>query len=493
MKIACTIAGSDSGGGAGIQSDLKTFHDLGVHGCSVITAITAQNSHEITDCHFLPAPEVGAQLEAILSDLAPQAIKIGMVGSIENLDKLAGLLTKFSGDLVLDPLLFSGKDQSLLQASLKEYLAKIRQFLPLCVLVTPNKMEAEMLLGKSICSSQDMIAAAQEFLNLGVKSVLIKGGHFEQGAWCQDFWMDANESFWLSTSRTARVYHGTGCMLSAAITAALAKGYSLKDSLILGKMYVNQGMRLAYQPGKGAWILSHAAWPEQQQDFPFVSSQPSLKVHEHWLPCGNDPLGIYPIVNRAEWLERLLPLKVTTIQLRIKDLTGSKLEQELAQAVAIARKYRARLFINDYWRQAIRLGAYGVHLGQEDLQQADLTQIRQANLRLGVSTHCYYEVAHAISCRPSYIACGPIFPTTSKVMPFAPQGIANLARWRRTLNYPLVAIGGINAARLPNVLATGVSGVAMISEIVAAADPVQKTKELVEYLNSTMRFRTHLS
>lgn len=196
--------------------------------------------------------------------------------------------------------------------------------------------------------------------------------------------------------------------------------------------------------------------------------------------CGNTPLGLYPIVDSAAWVKRLLLLGVKTIQLRIKDASVD-IEDEIQKSVVLAEQYSVRLFINDYWELAIRHNAYGVHLGQEDLQQADLEKIQQAGLRLGVSTHCEEEVARAVAVQPSYIACGPIFPTTTKVMPFSPQGIAGLAHWQRTLDYPIVAIGGINEERMPSVLATKVDGVALITAITQADDPIAATRRLLGY------------
>lgn len=139
--------------------------------------------------------------------------------------------------------------------------------------------------------------------------------------------------------------------------------------------------------------------------------------------CDLEALTFYPIVNSNYWLEKLLAVGVKTIQLRIKDLQGKELEDEIKIGVKIAERYKTKLFINDYWKLAIRYNAYGVHLGQEDLVNADCQAIARAGIRLGISTHSYYELARAYALRPSYIACGPIFPTTSKQMPFAPQGI----------------------------------------------------------------------
>lgn len=198
--------------------------------------------------------------------------------------------------------------------------------------------------------------------------------------------------------------------------------------------------------------------------------------------CGPEPVGLYPIVDRAHWLQTLLPLGVTTIQLRIKDLTGHALESEIKQSVLIAKQYSARLFINDYWQLALKHQAYGVHLGQEDLSDANIDLLSQAGLRLGISTHCEEEVLRACSVKPSYIAFGPIYATTSKIMAFAPQGIEQLKYRVQSLNYPVVAIGGITLARLPEIMAAGADGIALISAITQAGNPITATQELLKAL-----------
>jgi len=186
------------------------------------------------------------------------------------------------------------------------------------------------------------------------------------------------------------------------------------------------------------------------------------------------------VVDSADWLARLLPLGVTTAQLRVKELQGEALEQEVARAIELGREHNCRLFINDHWQLAIEHGAYGVHLGQEDIGTADIAAIHAAGLRLGTSTHCHYEVARAHALKPSYVACGPVYETTTKDMPWVPHDIAGLQYWLRVLDYPLVAIGGINAERIAGVAATGVSGVAMITAITLADDPEQTTRDFLE-------------
>ncbi|WP_033575464.1 thiamine phosphate synthase [Dickeya chrysanthemi] len=189
-------------------------------------------------------------------------------------------------------------------------------------------------------------------------------------------------------------------------------------------------------------------------------------------PTTDARLGLYPVVDSIAWIERLLDAGVRTLQLRIKDLPAEQAEPDIIRAIALGRQYQARLFINDYWQLAVKHQAYGVHLGQEDLDTADLDAIRAAGLRLGVSTHDDAELARAVALAPSYIALGHIFPTQTKAMPSAPQGLVELARHIRTLDgrFPTVAIGGISIDRVPAVLETGVGSIAVVSAITQAAD-----------------------
>lgn len=192
-------------------------------------------------------------------------------------------------------------------------------------------------------------------------------------------------------------------------------------------------------------------------------------------------LGLYPVVDSVQWIERLLDADVRTLQLRIKDRRDEEVEADVVAAIALGRRYNARLFINDYWRLAIKHQAYGVHLGQEDLQATDLNAIRAAGLRLGVSTHDDMEIDVALAARPSYIALGHVFPTQTKQMPSAPQGLEQLARHvERLADYPTVAIGGISLARAPAVIATGVGSIAVVSAITQAVDWRLATAQLLE-------------
>ena len=192
-------------------------------------------------------------------------------------------------------------------------------------------------------------------------------------------------------------------------------------------------------------------------------------------------LGLYPVVDSVEWIERLLKTGVTTLQLRIKDKQPEDVEQEIIEAIKLGKQYHSRLFINDYWQLAIKHHAYGVHLGQEDLDIADLNAIKQSGLRLGISTHDEVELQRAKILRPSYIALGHIFPTTTKEMPSKPQGLKALKHQvEQTPDFPTVAIGGISLERVPDVVATGVGSVALVSAITKAPDWQQVTHKLLE-------------
>ena len=192
------------------------------------------------------------------------------------------------------------------------------------------------------------------------------------------------------------------------------------------------------------------------------------------------PLGFYPVVPTAEWVHRLLGWGVRTIQLRIKaaDHSPAEIAAHVQSAITAGRAVPgAQVFINDHWKLALAHGAYGVHLGQEDLDTADIEALRQAGLRLGLSTHTPAELARAHAVHPSYLAIGPIYPTTLKVMPYAPVGLEQLALWApQAAPYPVVAIGGISLERLPSVMAClkgDHDGVAVVSAVTLAEDAEQ--------------------
>jgi thiamine-phosphate diphosphorylase len=192
-------------------------------------------------------------------------------------------------------------------------------------------------------------------------------------------------------------------------------------------------------------------------------------------------------VDSAEWVRRVAEYGATTIQLRIKEPSQDAINTAIQQAVKTAREYDVRLFINDYWQAAIQHGAYGVHLGQDDLDSADLHAIARAGLRLGTSTHNYYELARVNSCNPSYIAIGTVFASPSKPGLKSPLGLSELARLAAISPQPVVAIGGLHPENATAVSACGAAGLAVISDIRDAADPRQRMADWIDQLSSSSR------
>jgi thiamine-phosphate pyrophosphorylase len=189
----------------------------------------------------------------------------------------------------------------------------------------------------------------------------------------------------------------------------------------------------------------------------------------------------YLIVDSAAWIERLAPLGVRLMQLRVKNLAEAALRAEIRKAKALCARYKCQLIINDFWRLAIEEGCDFIHLGQEDLQAADLTRIRAAGLRLGLSTHDHLELETALAARPDYIALGPVYPTILKQMKWAPQGLKRLGEWKhRIAPTTLVAIGGLNPDRIEGVFGAGADSAAVVTDITLDADPEARTREWIE-------------
>lgn len=187
--------------------------------------------------------------------------------------------------------------------------------------------------------------------------------------------------------------------------------------------------------------------------------------------------AFYPIVPDYNWLKRIVPLGVRTIQLRIKDEPEAQVREQVAASLDLCASHGCTLIVNDYWRTAIETGAKFVHLGQEDLAEADLAAIRGAGMRLGLSTHSREELAIALAARPDYVALGPIYETKLKVMKWKPQGLERLGEWRRLVACPLVAIAGITLERAPQVIAAGADCVAVVTDLVTHPQPEQRVRD----------------
>ena len=359
----------------------------------------------------------------------------------------------------------------------------------LCV----NRNEAAALLSVPALTTFDAVELAASALRARIcRAIVITG---DDG---RDYADTPQASGWLSlpahaTQPDTPTYTDAHFATSAAAT--LASGFIAMEAIILAKMARTDVLR---QPDAAAGLQPRADFAQQISNLPHFSLAPPTSV-TGFAALSDPDLGLYAVVDSAAWVERVVAAGVRTVQLRIKmtptfvasrtvpplspehgvelawggpvPLDAEALRLEIRASIAAAVAAGAQLFINDHWQLAIEEGAYGVHLGQEDLHLADLAGIKKAGLRLGISSHAYWEVCRAWALQPSYIACGPIHPTQAKAMPWIPQGNDNLAYWCTLLPTPVVAIAGMDLRRTEQAAQCGAAGVAVISAITAAASP----------------------
>jgi len=254
--IALTIAGSDASGGAGIQADLKTFHQLGVYGQAVITLITVQNSVRFSRMELLAADLVAEQIAAVLEDYPPAAAKTGALGSAAIVEALAAMAGSFPFPLVVDPVMVSKHGHRLLSAGAEDAL--LNRLLPAAELVTPNLLEAEALTGITVRTAADMCEAARRLHLRGARAVLVKGGHLEGDA-LDVLYDGASFREYRAARIETRHTHGTGCTYSAAITAGLARGLALGDAVARAKEFISEAIRTNPGLGHGAGPVNHFA------------------------------------------------------------------------------------------------------------------------------------------------------------------------------------------------------------------------------------------
>lgn len=546
-KTVWTIAGSDCTCGAGIQADIKTMHNLGFSDgisrgfsesiaagldvCSVITAVTAQNSLGVMQINAMSEDVILSQINALEQEKPASVIKIGLLANKQQVELVAQQIAKFKRNwpikpfVIYDPVAVASSGGNLTE---DDILPSIKdKLLPLVDLLTPNGQEVQKLTGVLVTSWACLRTAAEKLLALGVGTTIIKGGHINIAENKSiDFCTDGKQEYWLSSDRiNTQNSHGTGCTFASALAALLALGYALKDAFVIAKAYINQGLNISKQLSdnsnlfKGAFYqgeiyqraiyqrsICQGLWPNDISDYPEVlvagtelaqsigwtsskpeylsikqelgSKQKPVSINAQQQFCSGfasvetNKLGLYPVVDSITWLERLLKTGVTTIQYREKNLKGDELKTAIQQAITLGKQYKAKLFINDYWQLAIKHKAYGVHLGQEDIQTADLNAIKQADLRLGISTHGHYELLKIKQYKPSYLAVGAIFPTKTKDMTGQIQGVKTLEQLvKLNPDIPMVAIGGINLQRAESVLATQVGSIAVVTAITEAENP----------------------
>ncbi len=454
VPIVWSISGQDSGGGAGLSADQRAADAAEVHLCPVVAALTAQSSVAVESVHPVPPEQLHAQLEALANDLTPRAIKTGLLGSVANVRVVTQWVDRLRQRgplaLVVDPVLRASTGESFANVALVE--AYRRELLPRATVVTPNRREAAVLL---LRHDHDVPDQARALRTLGAEAVCITGGDADE-ATARDYWHSAHAQGWLALPRRpAANTHGTGCTFATALAAALARGFVPADAAVIAKMLTTSGLHAdARNPGGGAgpvrprhgFITDRSLLPTlRDRDLPPFTRSAAEPVQ-----------GLYAITDSADHLASLVAQGVRTAQLRLKRAEAeaegpwqARLLDQVTRSRAAAQAHGATLIVNDHWQQAAALGVNFVHLGQEDLlalndeDRQQLARARSAGLRLGVSSHSLWELARAAAWQPDYIACGPVWPTLTKAMPWRSQGLHNLAWWAAMSPAPVVAIGGI--------------------------------------------------
>ena len=468
------IGGLDPQGCAGIAADLATIRHHGRHALALVTAVTAQSAGGLTAMGAIRPDALLAQYQGCVADFSIGAIKIGLLPDLAIAQAVLHILEQHTDiPVVLDPVLGSTSGGLTVADDVLQFM--VEKLFPRLSLLTPNLAELQRLTMHS-----DPEAGATTLRGLGLAACLVKGGH-AAGDYASDYFLSAHSAFYCYRPKYPIDVRGTGCVLASALAVQLAAGEDIRDAVVLAKAYVSRGIRLAHQAGPYQ-VIAHASAAPILEDLPSLCYRHDLiGRHLEFAPCP-PRLGIYPVIDSCDWLKKLVAEGIPTIQLRVKEKSAQQTQQQIEAAVAHLAGREVCLFVNDHWQQAMAAGAYGVHLGQDDLHDANLQLLASAGLRLGVSTHSWWELARALSIRPSYIALGPIYPTSSKQMPFAPQGIERLRQWVELLHghYPLVAIGGINRERGGARKASGGGAIAMITAITQAEDYRQATRELIE-------------
>jgi len=492
-SVIC-ISATDPMGLSGVHADMRALASMDVHGMACITATTAQNERGFYQLNPVSDDAFLSQLDALVCMANCHVIKIGLLANARQAEILITHDVFKNKSIILDPVLAASS------GSIEQYenrLAGILNLLPHVDLLTPNMNEAKALLGAEIDQHESVEELAQQFLDKGVNATLLKGGHTDEPS--LDFYCAQDIQFYLKHEIFEHQYNrGTGCAMASLIAAGLALGATMGDAVTMAKMQMQTGWQSPFSVSQNSGSLGFKKWMTAEYCSLNEISQLDVNLPQVFkaqsesqltFPACDQPLGLYPIFERASWLERLLPLGIKVAQLRVKDLSGEDLKNEIQMAVNIAKQYDCQLFINDYWQLAIECNAYGVHLGQEDIDDADLQAISEAGLRLGLSSHCFYEVARAKTINPSYIAFGPVYETQSKDMPWVPQGPVGLSYWRKHLpDKPMVAIGGIHGKRFAQVKQTGVDAIAMITAITEAHSPEEAVNQYMAEFNHSSAY-----
>ncbi|CAK1230241.1 bifunctional hydroxymethylpyrimidine kinase/phosphomethylpyrimidine kinase [Fructobacillus fructosus] len=473
---ALTIAGSDSGGGAGMQADIKTMQHFSVFSTNVVVGLTAQNTLGVQGAYPTDPVAIAAQFESVMTDFDIRAAKTGALFDGVRVSEVARNVEHFHiKQLVIDPVMVAKGGAPLLD---KEGVAAMkRELLPKALLVTPNIPEAELLAGLTIQTEADMAEAAHRIQELGVPNVLVKGGHLE-GDEVLNYALLGDDHFVLKGKKvhTARK-HGTGDTLSAAITAMLARGISLKRSILIGNDYMNHIVAQPLFIGHGHGPLNQALWPNPNQRFNNTSELDfSCQLVVGLENVGGDRAKLFSLVKEA------CLAGVTVVQYREKGTVRPSFLEELAVAKVlkeICQETKTLLFIDDNVNLAIAADADGVHVGQDDASvQSIVKKAPELLIGLSISTMAELEASQAAMPDLAYIGVGPVFKTTTKKDAKPTIGLEGLREIKEAATVPVVAIGGINEERAQAVYQHGADGLAVISAITKSTNIAKTVQRL---------------
>lgn len=471
-----TIAGFDPSGGAGIQADLRVFAALGTAGLSVSTALTVQNSHGVQAVHPVGADILDAQLEALFSDAAIDAVKIGMLAGAKQVRAVVRAIERFRPPhVILDPVLASTGGFPLLDAPGRSAL--VRELLPLCGLIMPNLPEAAALTGLKVARETAMAAAGEELLRLGAQAVLIKGGHLADRP--TDILFRAGKAPTVYTGARVATIHsrGTGCLLSSATAARLALDHDLEDSIRRAKDMVGRALETPIIVGSGRAYPN--IMPAARADISHAQRLARVK-------------GLYVVTDSSlrpdrspeEFVRAALAGGANIVQLREKRLETPDLVRLAKRLNPIVRAHGALFIVNDRVDVALASDADGVHLGPDDMLPADARRILGVERLIGVSIGTVTE-ARLAGPHASYFGVGAIFGSKTKTDAGSPVGLQRLREIGQAYpDRPLVAIGGIHEGNIADVARAGAAAAAVVSAIVRARDMKKAAQRLADNFGS---------
>ncbi|XP_022957337.1 thiamine biosynthetic bifunctional enzyme TH1, chloroplastic isoform X1 [Cucurbita moschata] len=478
-----SVAGSDSGAGAGIQADLKTCAARGVYCSTVITAVTAQNTVGVQDVNIIPEGFVSEQLKSVLSDMQVDVVKTGMLPSTGIIQVIHQRLKEFPVQaLVVDPVMVSTSGDVLACPTIISVLQD--ELLPMADLVTPNLKEASALLGgMPLNTISDMRHAATLIHQMGSKNVLVKGGDLPDSLDAVDIFFDGKDLHELRSSRiTTRNTHGTGCSLASCIAAELAKGSSMFSAVKISKQFIERALSYSKDISIGngpQGPFDHLCRLKSREQSSY--RQGSFNQSDLFLYAVTDS-GMNKRWDRSitDAVKAAVEGGATIIQIREKDAKTRDFLEAAKSCIEICHTHGVPLLINDRIDVALACGADGVHIGQSDIPVHAARSLLGPDKIIGVSCKTPEQAEQAWLDGADYIGCGGVYPTNTKANNLT-VGLDGLKRVCLASKLPVVAIGGINHSNAAAVMEIGVpnlKGVAVVSALFDRQCVLEETLKL---------------